>query len=188
MVDEATDFDIEQDIWLFVLSITISLPLSKISLAAIELHESIESSSLLPIIKDVFLCVNLRLKYCHWQYYDGGSNMAGIRSAVAKQLLTDKPWAVFTHCYGHAPNLAVGDTVKKCKLMRSCLYALFEITKIIKKSPKHDAIFHKLKEDLATDTSSFCVLCLTRWTVRAASLQSVLLGGQCVQHHCRVCY
>ena len=58
--------------------------------------------------------------------------------------------------------------------MRSCLDAVFEITKVIKKSPKRDAIFQKLKHDLATDTPSFRVLCPTRWTVRAASLQSVL--------------
>ena len=68
----------------------------------------------------------------------------------------------------------MGDTVKKCKLMRSFLDAVFEITMLIKKSPKRDAIFQKLKHDLATDTPSFRVLCPTRWTLRAASLQSVL--------------
>ena len=58
--------------------------------------------------------------------------------------------------------------------MGSFLDAVFEITKLIKKSPKRDAIFQKLKHDLATDTPSFRVLCPTRWTLRAASLQSVL--------------
>ena len=58
--------------------------------------------------------------------------------------------------------------------MRSFLNAVFEITMAITKSPKRDAIFQKLKHDLATDTPSFRVLCPTRWTVHAASLQSVL--------------
>ena len=58
--------------------------------------------------------------------------------------------------------------------MRPCLDAVFEITKLIKKSPKRDVIFQKLKHDLATDTPSFRILCPTRWTVCAASLQSVL--------------
>ena len=100
--------------------------------------------------------------------------MTGVRNGVAKQLTDEESRAIFTHCYGHALNLAVGDTVKKCKLMRSCLDAVFEITKLIKKSPKRDAIFQKLKQDLATGTPRFSVLCLTRWTVHAASLQSVL--------------
>ena len=51
---------------------------------------------------------------------------------------------------------------------------MFEITKLIKRSPKRDTIFQKLKHDLATDTPSFRVLCPTRWTVHAAALQSVL--------------
>ena len=50
----------------------------------------------------------------------------------------------------------------------------FEITMLIKKSPKLDAIFQKLKHDLATDKPTFRVLCRTRWTVCPASLQSVL--------------
>ena len=58
--------------------------------------------------------------------------------------------------------------------MRSCHDAVFEITKVIKKSPKRDAIFQKLKHDLATDTPSFRVLCPTRYTAHAASLQSML--------------
>ena len=58
--------------------------------------------------------------------------------------------------------------------MRSCHDAVFEITKLIRKSPKRDAIFQKLKHDLATDTPSFRVLCPNRWTVHAESLQSVL--------------
>ena len=68
----------------------------------------------------------------------------------------------------------MGDTVKKCKLMRSCLDAVFEITKVIKKSPKRDAMFQKLKHDFATGTPNFCVLCPTRRTLRTALLQSVL--------------
>ena len=93
---------------------------------------------------------------------------------MAKQFSDEKPRTIFTHCYGHALNLEVGNTVKKFKLMRSCLGAVFEITKLIKKSPKRDAIFQKLKHDLATDTPSFCVLCPTRWTVCTASPQSML--------------
>ena len=45
---------------------------------------------------------------------------------------------------------------------------------LIKKSPKRDAAFDKLKADLAPETPGFRVLCPTRWTVRAVSLQSVI--------------
>ena len=41
-------------------------------------------------------------------------------------------------------------------------------------SPKRNAIFDKIKEELSPDIPSFRVLCPTRWTVHAKSLQSVL--------------
>ena len=49
-----------------------------------------------------------------------------------------------------------------------------KITKLLKFSPKRDALFCKLKAELAPETPGFRVLCPTRWTVRAASLQSVI--------------
>ena len=49
-----------------------------------------------------------------------------------------------------------------------------KISKLLKKSPKRNASFQKPKQELAPDTPYFCVICPTRWTVRAASLQSVL--------------
>ena len=58
--------------------------------------------------------------------------MTRVRNGVAKQLTDEEPQAIFTHCYGHAVNLEVEDTVKICKLMISCLDAVFEITKVIK--------------------------------------------------------
>ena len=68
--------------------------------------------------------------------------------------------AVFTHCYGHALNLAVSDCVKQCKVMKMALDVIAEVT-----SPKRDAAFDKLKANLAPKTLRFHVLCPTRWTV-----------------------
>ena len=50
---------------------------------------------------------------------------------------------------------------------------MFEISKLIKFSPKRGTIFEKLKEELAPGTPGSRVLCPTRWTVRGASLQSI---------------
>ena len=60
--------------------------------------------------------MNLKLKYCWGQCYDGSSNMTEVRNGVAKQLTDEEPRAIFTHCYGHALNLAVGDTVENVNL------------------------------------------------------------------------
>ena len=85
---------------------------------------------------------------------------------------------MFTHCYGHSLNLAVGDTVTQSKVMKSTLEMVNEISKLIKKSPKRDELFQRLKQGIAQGTPGFRVFCPTRWTVRAASLQSVLNNYQ----------
>ena len=74
--------------------------------------------------------------------YDGAATMAGLKSGV-KQLLDEEPRAIYTHCYGHALNLACGDAVKNCKLMKDALKTTREITKLIKKSPRRDACFER---------------------------------------------
>ena len=59
--------------------------------------------------------MNLPIANCCGQCYDGAANMAGARNRVAVQILG----ATFTHCYGHALNLAAGDTIKKNKILHN---------------------------------------------------------------------
>ena len=43
--------------------------------------------------------------------------MAGSRTGTATQLRHVEERAIFTHCYGHALNLAVADVVKQSKVI-----------------------------------------------------------------------
>ena len=47
---------------------------------------SVEASSLVFVIKDTLLRMNLSLAKARGQCYDGASNMAGIRNGVATQI------------------------------------------------------------------------------------------------------
>jgi len=79
---------------------------------------------------------------------------------VAKSISDEQPKAIFTHCYGHALNLSAGDTIKHC--VKDALEIVFEVSKLIKYSPKRDVQFENLKQNLAPDTPGFHVLCPTR--------------------------
>ena len=136
--------------------------------------DDISANTIVATIKDVLVRMNLALSRCRGQCYDGASTMVGTRNGVATQLRDEENRAVFLHCYGHALNLAVGDSVKNSKLLKDALEITFEVSKLVKFSPKRDVMFEKLKDALALDTPGFRVLCPTRWTVRANSLQSVL--------------
>ena len=173
MVDETTDAGNEEQVVLVFRWLDANLTVHE-EFVGLYKTDSIDAKSLLAIIKDVLVQLGLSIENCHGQCYDGASTMSGLKSGVAKMITDEEPHAVFTHCYGHALNLAVGDTVKQCSIIKSALDMVCQISRLIKNSPKRDASFQRLKESMAPDTPGFRVLCPTRWTVRAASLQSVL--------------
>lgn len=135
--------------------------------------ESTMAQSITHTIEDILLRLSLQLEYCRGQCYDGASAMAGCRTGVATALLRKEPRALYTHCYGHALNLAVQDAVKANPILRDTLDTVEEMTKLIKKSPKREVLFRKVKDDVVCESPGVRLLCPTRWTVRAAALASI---------------
>ncbi len=136
---------------------------------------STSADSIVFTIKDILLQLNLRLDMCRGQCYDGASTMSGRRSGVSTQIAGIEPRALYTHCYGHALNLAIQDAIKGVKIMADALETVYEITKLIKKSPKRQSIFKAIKnlEEVTTGSIGIRILCPTRWTVRAEALASI---------------
>ncbi len=161
---------------------------------------TIDAESLVRTVKDVLLRFNLKMSDCRGQCYDGASNMSGARKGVATQLTAEESRALYTHCYGHALNLAVSDTIKKSTICRDSLDVAFEIARLIKFSPKRNAALDSIKasdndSDSATATpAGIRSFCSTRWTVRGDSLASILnnytylseLWDQCLQSSTRL--
>ena len=89
--------------------------------------------------------------------------------------------AIFIHCYGYSLQLAVGEAVNGNKNLKETLDTTSEISNLLKYSPKRDATFRKLKEQLVPTTPGLRTLCQTRWTVCAASLQIVVDNRKVLQ-------
>ncbi len=141
----------------------------------------ISASTIFPVINDCLMRMNLQWNRCRGQCYDGAANMSGVRNGVATRVLSVEPKSLYTHCYGHSLSLSMCDTMKNSKIARDALDTTFEISKLIKFSPKREGIFKQLKHDLAPNCPGIRVFCPTRWTVRAQSLQSVLLNYSVLQ-------
>ena len=103
MIDEATDIANIEQVVLVIHSVNENLSVTE-DFIGLYKTESIGSSSLASVIKDVLLWINLKLKYCRGQCNDGASNMIRVRNGVAKQLTDEESRAIFTHCYGHVLN------------------------------------------------------------------------------------
>lgn len=61
--------------------------------------------------------------------------LAACLGTFPKRVMDLEHRALYTHCYGHALNLAAQDSIKNIKLMQDTLDTTYEITKFIKKIP-----------------------------------------------------
>ena len=109
------------------------------------------ANQILAVIKDILLRMNLKMNNARGQCYDGASAMAGKKTGVATQIKSLNRKCLYTHCYGHALNLAVGDVVKSLPCLRETFDVAFEICKLIKKSPQRN---NKLDEIRNATTNS----------------------------------
>ena len=97
--------------------------------------ESTTAQSITRIKEDILLNLLLKFEDCRGQCYDGESSMAGCNTGVATNILAKEPRALYIHCYGHALNLAVQETVKRNSILQDTLDTVEEMTKLIKRSP-----------------------------------------------------
>ena len=79
--------------------------------------EVTDAKSIVNIIKNIIIRTGLKLKDARGQCYDGASAMTGEENGVCTVIKESNPKCLFTHYYGHALNLATGDSIKAIKLL-----------------------------------------------------------------------
>ena len=134
MVDEVTDVSNKEQVAICLRSIDEGLEARE---EFIRLHyvDSIKAATLVAVLKDALLCLDLPFSKCRGHCYVMELQTWLGPRVVLPPDTQEEPRATFTHCYGHALNLAAGDTIKKNKLLRNALDTTFEISKLLKYSP-----------------------------------------------------
>ena len=135
---------------------------------------NITADTIVSVIQDTLLRLDLKISRCRGQCYDGANNMAGSKNGVKSQILKQEPRALFTHCYGHALSLSVADTIKNIPLLRCTMDTTHEISKLLQYSPKRKGLFEDIKAECSPDSVGFRILCPTRWTVRNETFHSIM--------------
>lgn len=85
-------------------------------------------------------------------------------------MLEKEPRAQYVHCIAHLVNLVVNDVAQNIPACRNFVTLIRELITLIRNSPKRLAWFQEFQ---GKEAPSLKPLCPTRWTVRAASLQSI---------------
>ena len=73
--------------------------------------------------------------------------MTRSRNGVVTVIVAEQPTTFYTYSYGHSLNLALSDTMKHSQTTKKALDATYEVTKLIKDSPRRDSLFRRMKED-----------------------------------------
>ena len=96
------------------------------------------ADSIVQVLKDVLLRMNLDVKGSRGQCYDGAATMSGKASGVATQFKLQNEKILYTHCCGHALNLAIKDACDKVECLKEAFDSIRGICKVVKKSPQRD--------------------------------------------------
>ena len=153
MADECSDVSNKEQLTICIRWVDQDLKDHK-SLIGLFQVDDITADSLTHAIKVALTQIGLDLSSCRGQCYNGSSNMSGARNGVASQITCVEKCALYMYCYGHALNFAVGQKVKQSKICCEALEVAFEIMKLIKFPPKRNALFNKIKADIAEEDSS----------------------------------
>lgn len=150
------------------------------------LHEC-TATAIVDSIKTAIREMGLDTEKLRGQCYDGCSTMAGTKGGVATLMKSVEKRALYTHCYGHATNLACSDSIRQVKCVRDAHDTVNEISKLVRKSPKRDNHLEKMKSEMSNDDQEknaprVLSFCPTRWTVRGKTLDSILKNYSSLQN------
>lgn len=115
MADEETDISNKQQVAVCLSSTDENSDVNE-DFTALHFVNSIQADVLVSVLRDVSLQMNLSIKHCHGQCYDGAMNMADACNGIATQIAQEEPKAILMHCYGHAVKLAAGDAITNKKV------------------------------------------------------------------------
>ena len=116
------------------------------------------ADQIVAVIKDVLLRINLRIEDAGGQCYDGALIISGSKSGVATQFKLLNKKCLYTHCYGNALNLAVGDAIKSVGFLESIFDIAREICKLIKLSSKRNSKLDGIRRDAKNRSKCPCLV------------------------------
>ena len=188
IADEATDISHNEQLSLSIrwVDINYTSTIHEDTLGLVQL-ENMRAKTLYGVIKDILIRCSLSIAQCRGQAFDGASSMSGIRNGVQALVKEEANQALYVHCLAHSLNLCVQEVSKKCDLVRNVMELIHELVQLIKFSPKRLALFDHLRKEVAIQTGgdvlapSLRTMCPTRWTVRRASIESILHNYELLQ-------
>lgn len=130
------------------------------------------SETLFKVIRDVFIRLNLDMRYLMYFCFDGAANMSGHISGLQARLREQCPGAMYIHCVNHSLNLALQEIGRQIQLVADAMQWVKDVHIILGESAQRKALFTSLFG--GKPVVSLKGLCPTRWCMRTKAFQSAL--------------
>ena len=143
--------------------------------------EKTDATTMVNVIKDIVLRLGWDKAKLRGQCYYGCSTMMRKKGVVTLIKRDVQAFTLSTHCYKHPLNLACGDWFKNSTVASNLLDTSYEITKLLKFSPKRNSRLRKIHEEeyyksegkRREKMQTLELFSQTLWTVRGSSLTSI---------------
>ena len=122
--------------------------------------------------------VELDIKECRGQCYDGAANMQSQKKGTASFILKESPNAVVTHCCSHNLNLSLASSCK-IPIIDNVLETYKSIIIFFNTSPKREALLqhiYSIRCETVEKRKILEGLCKTRWSERDISYERFYLA------------
>ena len=92
---------------------------------------------------------------------------------------------LYVHCLAHSLNLCLKDVTKTCEVIRNVLDFIYELTQLIKMSPKRLTLLESFRREVTINSGELTprlrMLCPTRWNGRHSSISNILKNYSTIQ-------
>ena len=171
LADEASDSSNKEQMSLVLRFVDGSFNIREEFVQYIHCDEGLSGKDLKSVLLKCLENLNLHIKDCRGQAYDGAGAVAGYKNGLSAHIININKKAIYVHCNSHRLNLAVG---------KSCTVSLVAhvMTKI-----KHISYFfnfsQKRQQTLSMNIEKYCPtstytklkdVCRTRWVERITGL------------------
>ncbi|KAJ8868822.1 hypothetical protein PR048_030363 [Dryococelus australis] len=172
MVEETCDISIHEQVTFCIRSVDENLTISEDFVGLYETPNT-EGKTLFGIEKDILARLYLNIQNLRGQCYDGASAMNGKFKGLQKFVADLQPKAIHVHYAAHSLNLAVQDCLRHLPCMRDIMNLAKDFINTVRESLKSVQLFKNFREG---EKIGLRPLYRTRWTIRASSIQQVLIN------------
>ena len=172
MADECADVTNEEQLVIRLRWVNENLEVHEDFVGLHPLSDTI-ADTIVKVILDTIQRMGLKFENARGQRYDRALTMAGVKNGVTTKIKLLNDAALYTHCYGHALNLAMNDCIINTKDLNDVWVMLKEICNLVKKSPSRECKIREIPDKTKNQNKRIRVFCSTRWTIHGETCTSV---------------